>query len=334
MNILDLIKSWFYSVKPTTKLPKLKNMRRILDNASAKDWKVSSVVFAKCGILLATYHNITREDAAINLVDPKTGKSKQLLRNNNETFGRPVLRNDGWWYYPCENRGTGIVRIRDSDGKAETTRVHQPEGYSACGLNDEFAISKTGREGGSKPRWWNYLTGKSGYANKKLHGIASAACIWKGEKVCCVSDGAESGVESDAGWAISDDLVSPRENWATPTINIIGNWLIAFRKNGTVMKIVSGKPIKTELIGNIGKKPCRSVSTGSLIYWSTSNKDALAVTNGKDVSVLWEAPGSDLSDGTSSGNLFDTDVAVSGKTLAYARSQQNSGFEVWLGEVE
>lgn len=331
---MNSIIAWFsnlwYSWFPAS-LPSLKKMERKVDNASARDWKTSGVAVAKCGLLVCTYHNITRTDAAIDLIDLNTGKSRNLIRTNYETFGRPVL-NGGWWYFPAENRVGKIVRVRDSDGRVETGRT-QPEDYSACGIDEWFPISKSQRSGGSKPRLWSFLTGKSGYQYKKLHGIASSIVKWGGQTVISVSDGAESGIESDSGAAISDDLAPVRENWAVPTVNVVSGKLIAFRKNGSVMHIESMKPIKAKQIGSVGMKPCRSVSSGGVIYWTTSNPDALCATNGSKVSVLWKAPGSDLSDGTSSGSLFDTDVAVYGKRVIVVRSQQNGGYEVWMGEL-
>lgn len=324
---------WFYGVfggiKPAS-MPKVE-MKRIVDSAGVKDWKTSSVTIAKCGILVCTYHNITRTDSAIDLIS--NGKSKNLIRRRDETIGKPVL-NNGWWYFPSENRVSNIIRVRDADGKVETTSKIQPEDYSACGIGEWFPISLAQRKGGSKPCLWSFLSGKRGYQYKKLHGIASGICKWGGQTVISVGDGAEAGVESDAGDWITDDSAKTRDNWSCPTINTVNGNLIAFMKNGTVVKIKSLKDKAIKVIGNVGLKPCRSVSNERLIFWTTSNKDALCVTNGVKCARIWDMPGSDLSDGTSSGSLFDTDVSVSGDRIVVARSQHNGGFEVWEGVIK
>jgi hypothetical protein len=331
MSISQWFSSLFSRVVPAT-FPKLE-MRRIVDNAGARDWKTSSITIAKCGLLVATYHNITREDSAIDLVDPKTGKSRNILRNDNETLGKPVL-SGGWWYFPAENRVGKIYRVRDADGRVETTSRTQPEDYSCVGLDKWFPISLSGRKGGSKPRLWNFITGEHGYRYKKVHGIASGFCAWAGQRVISVSDGSESGVETDAGHAITDDLVQPRANWATPTINTVAGKLIAMLKDGRVIHIESFKPIKTKVIGNLGIKAVRSVSTGALIFWTTSRPDAVCATNGVECKRLWDIPGPDTKDGTSRGELFDTDLDIRGNQIAVARSQDKAGFEVWIGNIK
>lgn len=332
MSFFQWAADLFRKVVPAS-LPSALDMRRLVDNAGAKDWKTASIVWAKCGLLVATYHNVTRKDSAIDLVDPKTGRVRNLIRTNNETMGKPVLRG-GWWYYPAENRVGKIYRVRDSDGKVEATSRTQPEDYSCVGLDEWFPISRAANKGGSKPRLWNFVTGASGYQFRKLHGIASGFCRWAGQYIVSVSDGAESGVESDSGHAITDDLVSPRENWATPTVNTVGGSLIAFRKNGTVVQIESFKPVKTRIIGNLGIKPVRSVAAGGLIFWTTSKPDALCATNGSDCKRLWTIPGVDAVDGVTRGELFDTDLTVKGSEIAVARSQQGGGFEVWIGKIK
>lgn len=331
--IIAWFKSLFGKISPA-KIPRVE-MRRIVNNELAKDWKTSSITIAKCGLLVGTYHNITRTDAAIDLVNPSTGASKNLIRNNNETFGKPTLIG-GWWYFTAENRVSRVVRIRDADGKAETTNRVQPEDYSTVASGEWFPISWAARkpESSRPPRLWSCVTGNSGYQFKKLRGIASGICKWGGKVVISVGDGSEAGVESESGDWITDDSAKMRENWSTPTINTVNGSLIAFRKNGTVVEIKSLKDKEVKVIGNIGLKPCRSVSTGNLIFWTTSNKDSLCVTNGDKVARIWDMPGSDLSDGTSSGSLFDTDVDVRGSQIVIARSQQNGGFEVWVGSIK
>lgn len=311
--LLNLWYSWFPPA-----LPSFSKMERKVDNSSARDWKTSAIVWAKCGLFVCTYSNSSRRDAAIDLVNPSTGESRNLIRNSFETFGRPVLHG-GWWYFPCEGHSPRIVRIRDSDGRVDSGGRVQPDDYSACGTEDFFAVCK---RGGGKPFLWSFISGRSGHKYRTLDGIPSGIVRSGADVVISVSDGAVSGVESTNGQVVLG---------ACPTIAEVNRKLIALFKDGEVRDLTGVR--RGSILAQTRRKPCRSVVSGGLAYWVTSNPDALYVTNGKAIRHLWDAPGPDISTGTKDGNLFDTDVAVDGDRVAVARSQANGGFEVWIGKV-
>lgn len=311
MNIIDL----WYSLFPK-RLPEV-NLQRIVDAAGAKDWKTSAAVIAKCGYLVCTYNNVSRHNAAIDLVQPD-GRSRNLIRTDYETFGRPILV-DGWWYFPCEGHAPRIVRVRDASGVVEITNMVQPDDYSACGVGHWFAVCK---RGGGKPYLWSPVTGRRGYQYQHVNGIVSGIVDDSGAIAVSVSDGAVPGVESEEGWKVTGVNI--------PTIAACGMDLLVFRKDGAICTIGRG----LRVIGNTGMKPCRSVTAGGIVYWATSKPDVLCATNGRKTALLFPLPGPDGNDGVNRGELFDSDVAVKGDEIVVVRSQDRGGFEVWKGKIK
>lgn len=290
---------------------------RIFKN-TLSDWKVSAMVKAKCGLLVCTYNNVTRRNAAIVLLNPQTGEMRQLIATNAETYGRPVLR-DGKWYFPQEENETPIVIVDDKTGAVSRGRKH-PTDYSTCGIETVFPV--VGRDGRSYPWIWDFITGKSGHRFKSVRGIVSDIVRDNGQYVIAVQDGSPGGIEWENGQFLTD---------AASGLEKIGTRLIAFFKSGNVRVVSGGK--RGEIIAMVGRKFVRTTQHKGLIFAVTSNPDSLVLCNGYDVAVAYTFPGNDLTDGTASGSLFDGDVAVEGKYVWVARSLHRGGYEVWRGKM-
>ncbi len=310
--MIDWIYQIFRAVFPA-KLPAKLSFRRILDN-NAGPWKVSAMVKAKCGLLVCTYHNTSRNDACVNLVNPNDGTERTLIRTNAETYGRPV-KYGGKWYFTQEDRGQ-IVIVDDATGKVSRGRT-QPTDYSTCGLGKWFAV--VARAGAGYPWLWDFRDGGKGHQYKRAKGIPSAIAK-DGGYVIAVQDGAPAGIEWEDGKYLPDGAAG---------LERIGNRLLAFTKSGDIRVVTGGR--YGPVIARYGRKYVRASQSGGIVYALTSNPDSLIVCNGDDAKLVFDFPGPDLSDGTRSGSLFDGDVVAEGKTVWVARSLHNGGYEVWKG---
>ena len=307
-SVLEWIKRIFGSLAPT-RWPEVA-AKKLLHKDATPHLKVSSVAVAKCGILFAPYHNISRHNAWIKRLGRDGLVTTPVSSDRVETFGTPDLVGDAW-LYPVEEPNGRVRLIHDTHG-TPADGPRQPVQYATRCV--EGVIGCNGR--GEKPFLWDSTK------DRRLHtfdaeGIISGLARVGGDWVAAIMDGGKPGLFSTRGWRIAGKYVD--------VVNLNGE-LIAFEKSGAV-EVYSADGRRLRVIGNTGNKAQRARLRGGLVYWSTANWDQVWVTDGKKMRLLAEWKDGDKA--VNDGSLFNTSIAFDGDDLIFARSIDKAGYEVW-----
>lgn len=292
-------------------LPTVKATTRIYVDTT--NWrKTSSIQKASCGLLLCTYHNISRKDSWVGLIG-NDGTYKVIKTTGNETIGTPSL-GDGWWTYAAESgAGKPLIKVKDSTGEV---------GQGIPALATYATMCVDGHIAYSNPVRLVDPTGKIIHTWDNFSGFVAGLARRGDEWLIASMDGSNTGVASSKGWKLDG---------AYPEVAVLNDKIIGFAKNGDVNEIANGKVQKT--LVKTGRKANRARVVGGLVYWTTADYDQLWVGNGKEFKMLGEWRDGDKDNGTTSGSGFNTSLTVEGNVVYVSRSVTDRGVEVWKVEL-
>jgi hypothetical protein len=288
-------------------LPTAKSNERVYVDST--NWKkTSSIQKASCGLLLCTYHNISRKDSWVGLIGAD-GKHKVIVTTGNETIGTPSLA-DGWWTYAAESgAGKPLIKVKDATGEV---------GQGIPALATYATMCVDGYVAYSSPVRLVDPSGKVVHAWTDFSGFVAGLARRGDEWVIASMDGSATGIASTKGWRLSG---------AYPEVAVLNGEILGFAKNGDVDLVSNGKVVKT--LFKTGRKANRARVAGGLVYWVTADYDSLWVGNGKDFKMLAEWKGGDSDNGIASGSGFNTSLTVDGDVVYVSRSVTDNGVEVW-----
>lgn len=308
---LDAIKKILGGVTPApvdpnlAALPETKRVECLYTDGTT--WrKASSIQKASCGLLLCTYHNITRSDSWIGLIN---NGYKVLISTQNETIGTPALV-DGWWTFAFESgKKEQLIKVNDVTGEV-SRGIKALDEYATMCVDGYIAYSSPVRlvdpAGKVVHTWTNF----SGF----VAGLARMGDEW----LVASMDGNNVGIASTKGWKLNGEY---------PEVAVLNGKILGFAKNGEVHEIANGKVVK--VLFKTGSKANRARVKDGLVYWTTADYDQLWVTNGRDFKRLAEWTEGDKPNGTTSGSGFNTSLTFDGNDVVVARSVTNRGVEVW-----
>lgn len=290
---------------PVTALPSVQDVQMLYKDTTS--WrKVSSIQKASCGLLIATYHNITRAGSWLGLLKPDY---ETLYASSDETLGTPALV-AGWWVYPGEfANDRRLIKVNDLTGEVQK---------GATALADYSTMNVDGYIAYSKPVRLCAPDGRVVYAPTNFDGFVAGLARRGTEWLLASMDGAKTGIASSTGWVLRG---------LYPEVAVLNNTILGFAKNGEVHEVANGKVVK--VLHKTGNKANRARVKGGLVYWTTADYDQLWVSNGQTAKMLYSWTDGDKQDGVNSGSGFNTSLTFDGTDVIVARSVTNRGVEVW-----